>query len=157
MAMNGISYGTSNSGMPRLAAASTSAFGTRLCSNPVPTPRPATSRSASRSQNRRWRAGELSWMLVVRSSSPPDSQGVGSSSSEMCTHRIGRSAPSPPAISSRPQSETRLATVSIVTALLVEPLPGLGQHGPQDVLDLLELLRVADQRWSELDHRIAPI
>ena len=113
IAMNGISYGTSNTGMPRSSASSTSAFGSRLCSKPVPTPSPATSCSASRATKRRCRAAPLSWIPVVSRSSPPESHGVGSSSSEMCTQRIGRSAPSAPAPSSRPQSPTRLPTVSI--------------------------------------------
>ena len=41
IAMNGISYGTSNSGSSCAAAASTIAFGIRLWSNPVPKPSPA--------------------------------------------------------------------------------------------------------------------
>src|SRR5215216_7194645 len=98
-------------------------------------------------------------MPVVSSSSPPESQGVGSSSSEMWTHRIGCPAPSAPATSSRPHSLTRLPTVSIRGSRrlghlrspvrpprreFVEPLPGLGQHGAQHVFDLLEMLGVAD-------------
>src|SRR4051812_48418739 len=75
----------------------------------------------------------------------------------MCTQRIGRSAPPSPEISSRSQSETRLPTVSMPTSLLVEPLPRLGQHRAQHVLDLLELLAVADQRRRELDHRIPAV
>src|SRR3954452_23761384 len=143
--------------MPRFSASSASAFGSRLCSNPVPSPSPATSRSASRARKRRCPAAPLSWIPVVSRSSPPESHGVGSSSSEMCTQRIGRSAPSVPEISSRPESETRLPTVSIAAPLLVEPLPGLGEHWAQHVLDLLELLGVAGERRRELDHRVAAI
>jgi len=114
MAMNGISYGTSKSGRPTSSAAPTSAFGTRRCPNPVPSPSPARPCSASSATKRRWRAGVPSWMPVVRSSSPPDSHRVGSSSSEMCTQRIGRSSPAAPAASSSPQSPTSSATVSIL-------------------------------------------
>ncbi len=39
--------------------------------------------------NSRWRLGVSSAIPVVSSSSPPDSQGVGSASSEMCTQRTG--------------------------------------------------------------------
>src|SRR6185295_6780953 len=158
IAMNGISYGTSNRGMPRLEASSTSDFGSRWCSNPVPSPNPATPRSASPARKRRWRGAPVSWIPVVRSSSPPESQGVGSSSSEMCTQRIGRSAPSVPAASSRPQSLTRLPTVSISPwPSPLDPFRGLRQDRPQHALDLLELLGVTDQRRRQLNHRIAAI
>ena len=112
IAMNGISARTSNTGMPRLSASSRSPFGIRLCSNPVPSPSPATSSLGQQREEAALASGPVSW-IVVSSSSPPDSHGVGSSSSEMCTQRIGRSAPSVPAASSRPQSATRLPTVSI--------------------------------------------
>src|SRR4051794_15321817 len=154
--MNGISYGTSNRGMPCFSASSTTALGTRLCSKPVPTPRPATSCFASRFTKWRCRAAPVSRKPVVKSSSPPESHGVGSSSSEMWTQRIGRSPPSVPAMSSRPQSETRSPTVSIPRSLL-DALPGLGEHRAEHVLDLLELLRVADEGGRELDHRVAAI
>ena len=36
-------------------------------------------------------------------------------------------------------------------------LPGLRQHRPQHVVDLVELLGVADQRRRELDHGVAAI
>src|SRR5690349_4138845 len=39
----------------------------------------------------------------------------------------------------------------------VHPLPRLREHGAQDRLDLLELLRPSDQRRRELDHRIAAV
>src|SRR5206468_10467404 len=105
---------------------------------------------------RRWRAAPLSRNPVVSNSSPPDSHGVGSSISEMWTQRIGRSLPSAPAASSRPQSDTRAPTVSIPRSLL-EALPCLGQNRAEHSLDLLELLGVAHERGRELDHRIAPI
>ena len=50
-------------------------------------------RARGRPGARRTGAGptaSVSWRPVVSSSSPPDSHGVGSVSSEMCTHRIGR-------------------------------------------------------------------
>src|ERR1017187_2421166 len=39
----------------------------------------------------------------------------------------------------------------------VHSLAGLGQHGAQDRLDLVELLWPRDQRRRELDHRIPAI
>src|SRR5262249_28322212 len=104
---------------------------------------------------RRCRAAPFSWIPVVSSSSPPESHWVGSSSSEMWTQRIGCSAPSAPATSSRPQSATRLPTVSIGS--LPDPLRRFGEHRPKHALDLLELLRVAHQRGRQLDHRVAPV
>src|SRR5919108_1188007 len=172
--------------VPRFSASSTSAFGSRLCSKPVPRPSPASSCSASLCRKRRWRAGAVSWIPVVSSSSPPDSHGVGSSSSEMWTQRIGRSAPCFPAASSRPHSDTRLPTVSIAAlqcatngeergarrgrprrpptafrlleSRLRPHLPRcLLEHRPQHRLHFLELLGVADQRRRELDHGVAAI
>ena len=49
IAMNGISYGTSNSGSPCLVAASRIAFGIRLWSKPIPNPSPASPSAASSS------------------------------------------------------------------------------------------------------------
>src|SRR5918992_2966044 len=96
-----------------------------------------------------------SWIPVVNRSSPPDSQGVGSGSSEMWTQRTGASAPSPPDPRSRPISETRPLTVSISVAH--DPVPGLGQDLTQDPVDDLELLAVGDQRRGELGHGIATV
>ena len=58
-----------------------------------------------------------------------------------------RTVSTPPA----PRLCVRLAVVD------VHALARLGQHGPQDRLDLGELLRACDQRRRELDHRIAAI
>ena len=58
-------------------------------------PRPAASLPASRRTNFRCRAAVFRLMPVVSSSSPPDRNGVGSSSSEMWTQRIGRSPARP--------------------------------------------------------------
>src|SRR3989442_1647364 len=58
-------------------------------------------------------------MPVVNRSSPPLSQGVGSSSSLTCTHRMGLAEPDLPAFSlmSRPGIWTRSPTVSATTGL----------------------------------------
>src|SRR5919108_1681456 len=172
--------------MPRFSASSSNAFGSLLCSKPVPSSSPASSWSASLCRKRRWRGAPVSWIPVVSSSSPPESHGVGSSSSEMWTQRIGRSAPCWPAASWRPHSDTRVPTVSIAAlrrtangerrtaarlAACSRPsacrlpdsrsrlhlLPRLLEHRPQHSLDLPKLLGVADQRGRQLDHRVAAI
>src|SRR5688500_14236890 len=107
-------------------------------------------------------------MPVVSRSSPPDSHGVGSGSSEMCTQRTGASAPSSPAASSSPVSATRARTVSIGSlapppgasprrSVPDDPVPGLGQHLAQDPVDDLELLAVRNQRRRQLDHGVAAV
>ena len=58
-------------------------------------------------------SGSASWIPVVSSSSPPDSHGVGSSSSVQCTQRTGASADASPAHSVSPDSASTSATVSI--------------------------------------------
>src|SRR5215213_5846364 len=95
-------------------------------------------------------------MPVVTSSSPPDNHGVGSGSSDMCTHRTGESAPSSPVASSSPISDTSPRTVSIGSAAN-DPVPGLGEHLAQDAVDDLELLAVRDQRRRELDDGLAAV
>ena len=79
----------------------------------MPNPIPAGFFFASCSMKWRCLAGDVSWMPVVSSSSPPDSQGVGSSNSEMWTHLISLSACSEPATSLRSHPSARLPTVSI--------------------------------------------
>src|SRR4051812_34929012 len=118
-------------------------------------------------------------MPVVRISSPPESHGVGSGSSDACTQRIGAPAPSRPATRSSPISSTRPWTVSIAPGPLVaapawalrgqpkcgrcdhlvadDLLPRFGQHRAQDAVDLLELGRVGDQWRAELDDRVAAV
>src|SRR3954453_13979699 len=155
IAMKGSAYGTSNSGSPASRAASTSASGTSLCPKPVPNPTPATWRDASRSTYALCTASSPSWRPVVRISSPPDSHGVGSSSSVGCTQRIGASAASPPTSSSSCMSSTRPWTVSM--SVLDDPVPRLGEDGAQDPVDLLERGGVRDQRRRQLDHRVAAV
>ena len=113
-AMNGSSYGhlehreARASAPPRRAPPAASSW-----SKPVPKPSPARWRPDSSRTNSRCRFAVSSWIPVVSSSSPPDSQGVGSGSSEMCTQRTGASAPSSPVASSSPISDTSPRTVSI--------------------------------------------
>ena len=47
--------------------------------------------------------------------------------------------------------------MSIRAAYRRDPLPGLGEHGAQDVVDLFELLGVGDQRRRQLDDRVAAV
>src|SRR5918996_760882 len=95
-------------------------------------------------------------MPVVSISSPPESQGVGSASSEMWIQRSGASAERAPAARSSPTSSSRLCTVSIASRL-VDALPGVGKYPPQYVVDLFELLGVGDQRRRQLDHRVTAV
>ena len=76
-------------GRPPRAAPS----GASACANPMPRPSPASSWPASRSTNARCSSARLRFIPVVSSSSPPDSHGVGSASSEMWTQRTGLSSP----------------------------------------------------------------
>src|SRR5436190_11109314 len=102
--------------------------------------------------------GVSSWMPVVRTSSPPDSHGVGSISSVMCTQRTGASAASSPVSSSRSMSWTSRWTVSKSSLLMLDdPLPRLGEHRPDHRFDLGELLRARDKRRRELDHGVAAV
>src|SRR3954470_12426955 len=128
-------------------------------SKPVPKASPARLWSTRRRMNSRWRAALSSWKPVVSRSSPPDSHGVGSRSSVMCTHRTGTSAPSSPAVRLRPMSWMSDRTVSKSASFLVpdDPVPGLAQHGPEDRVDLLELLRVGHERGRQLDHWVATV
>src|SRR5215212_74900 len=157
--MNGTSYGTSTSGKPRSAASSRSASGTSWCANPVPSPRPASPWPASSRTNVRCRSGSSSAMPVVSSSSPPDSHGVGSSSSEMWTHRTAFSSPASPATrrTSRSRIRSPRGSMAVGSAAEVQPLAGLLEHRPQDGVHLLELLGPGDQRRGELDHRVAAV
>src|SRR5450755_339078 len=127
--------------------------------NPVPTPSPASWWSASRWTNSRWRSTVLSCIPVVRISSPPESQGVGSSSSVMCTQRTGSSRPASPASTRTSMSCSSSLTVSIGRSgpVDVHAFAGLAQHGSEHRLDLFELLGTADQRRRELDHRVAAV
>src|SRR3954454_16348645 len=95
-------------------------------------------------------------MPVVSSSSPPDSHGVGSGSSEMWTRRTGASALSSPVASSSPISAASPRTVSI-GSVTHDPVPRLGQHLAQDTVDDLELLGVRYERRGELDDRVAAV
>src|SRR5215208_3183922 len=154
--MNGSSYGTSNTGNPRSVASSSSAAGSSAWSKPVPKPSPARWRPDSSRTNSRWRLSVSSWMPVVSRSSPPDSHGVGSGSSEMWTQRTGASALSSPVASSSPISDTSPLTVSM-GSVAHDPVPRLGQHLAQDTVDDLELLAVRDERRGELDDRVAAV
>src|SRR4051794_29487978 len=104
-------------------------------------------------------AAVSSGMPVVSINSPPESHGVGSCSSEICTQRTGASALSAPVASSRSSSSKRLPTVSTRAPSPVcdHLVPRLGEDAGQDVVDFLELLGVGDQRRGELDHRVAAI
>src|SRR6059058_5027373 len=102
--------------------------------------------------------GVSSWMPVVRTSSPPDSHGVGSISSVMCTQRTGASAASSPVSSSRSMSWTSRWTVSTSSLLVLDdPLPRLSEHRADHRLDLGELLRTRDERRRELNHGVATV
>ena len=107
MAMNGSSYGTSKSAKPCSSAAARSASGACSCEKPMPTPSPLSPWRTSRARYSRCCASSPSCRPVVSSSSPPDSHGVGSSSSEMCTQRTARSSPASPATTSRSSSRSR--------------------------------------------------
>src|SRR4051812_9273180 len=98
-------------------------------------------------------------MPVVSSSSPPDSHGVGSASSEMCTQRSGASAASSPAGSSRSRSRARSRTVSkAASSAPLAHLPrGVLEDRAQDALDLLEVLGLGDERRGQLDDRVAAV
>src|SRR5947209_1873103 len=96
-------------------------------------------------------------MPVVSSTSPPDSQGVGSASSQMCTQRTGSSSAPAPASSRMSRPSSRSATVSTRSPDDLHALARLGQHTAEDLLDLRELLRSGDQRGRELDHRVAAV
>src|SRR5436190_15371922 len=97
-------------------------------------------------------------MPVVRSSSPPDSHGVGSMSSLMCTHRIGASAASLPVSSSSSVSSSSACSVNIRRSSLGDdPVPGLRERRPENRLDLVELLGVRDQRRGQLHDRVAAV
>src|SRR3954451_20692542 len=157
-AMNGSSYGTSNSGKPRSRAASTSALGTVSCVNPVPRPTPASPWSARVAMKSRWRLAVSSARPVVSSSSPPDSHGVGSSSSEMCTQRTGTSRFASPASTSTSRSPSTSRTVSTPAPSAVQhPARRLLEDGPQDRFHLLELVGPGDQRRRELEDGVAAV
>ena len=102
-----------------------------------------------------------SWIPVVSSSSPPESHGVGSSSSEMWTQRISRSAPSSPAASSSPQPVERGSD---------REHPGSGTSSRSHAARAASVSTgrriasissncsdVADQRRRELDHGVAAV
>ena len=98
IAMNGTGYGTSNTGNAACSAAVMSERGTLSWEKPSPNPRPASPASARRLTYARCFAGEVPTPIpVVRSSSPPRSHGVGSSSSLTWTQRIGRRLSASPA------------------------------------------------------------
>src|SRR4051812_14055766 len=95
-------------------------------------------------------------MPVVSSSSPPESHGVGSTSSEMCTQRTGFSAPAAPATRRRSSSETRSPRVSMALGES-QPPGGALERGAQYGLHLGELLRTRDERRRELDDGVAAV
>src|SRR4051795_8719986 len=134
-----------------------SASGTSAWANPVPTPRPASCASTRRPTNASCSAGSVSCSPVVRRISPPESQGVGSVSSEMCTQRTGTSRFASP-LSSR-TSRSRISSRTESTGRLQElHLPrGLLEHRPQHALDLREVLLGGDERRGELDDRVAAV
>ena len=51
----------------------------------------------------------------------------------------------------RPRRQVVAAAWRARTTVALDPLPGLGQHRAQDLLDLVELLLAADERRRELD------
>src|SRR5262245_26181834 len=105
----------------------------------------------------RWFSALSRGIPVVSSSSPPESHGVGSSSSVMWTQRISRSdAASFAAAVFRPSSDVRLSTVS-TGPLASHPAGRLFENRPEHVDDLLELLGVRDQWRRQLDHRVAAV
>src|SRR5512133_1880753 len=95
-------------------------------------------------------------MPVVNISSPPESHGVGSSSSEMWTQRTGFDNDFAPAAACSSSSSRRLWTVSIAL-LAAHPLRRGVQHVVQHLADLLELLRVGDQRRRQLHDRVPAV
>src|SRR5215210_2663573 len=125
----------------------------------MPRPRPASPWPASRRTYARWASGSSSPIPVVSSSSPPDSHGVGSSSSEMWTQRTAFSRPASPATTRTSRSRIRSPRASIPSgsAAQVEAVAGLLEHRAQHGVDLVELLRARDQRWGQLDHRVAAV
>ena len=102
-------------------------------------------------------AAVSSGMPVVSISSPPESHGVGSSSSEMWTQRTGASAAAAPAASSRLELVDQALDGEHLAPSAPGPPAGLVEHRAQDVVDLVELLAVGDQRRSELDDRVAAV
>src|SRR5262249_48918185 len=120
-------------------------------------PSPARPWSARVAMNSRWRCGVSRARPVVSSSSPPESHGVGSSSSEMCTQRTGMSSPASPASRLTSTSSRISRTVSIELAGMQRAPRRLLEHGPQHALDLLELLGPRDQRRRELHDRVAAV
>ena len=83
IAMNGSSNGGSNSGnRVGLVDQRRQQLGV-IGESPTASPSPAASLPASSRTNLRWQAAVFRLMPVVSSSSPPDRNGVGSSSSEM--------------------------------------------------------------------------
>ena len=81
MAMNGIEYGTSNSGSSCFWASETKGRGSVEWPKPVPNPSPAQPCAASRLTKARWAGAVSSCRPVLRISSPPESHGVGSGNS----------------------------------------------------------------------------
>ena len=126
-------------------------------------PSPASPWSASRATYSRWRLGACRAPCpVVSSSSPPDSHGVGSRELGDVHPADGRvERRSSPASRRTSRSAKTSRTVSIgapaSAAASVHPARGLLEHGPQDGLDLLELLGAGDQRRRELDDRVAAV
>src|SRR3954449_6897021 len=158
--VNGNSEGTSNSGKPRSRAASTSAGGTVSCRKPVPSPTPASPWSASVAMNSRCAFALSRSRPVVSSSSPPDSHGVGSRSSEMWTQRTGTSrfcSPARTATSRSPSTSRTVSTACASLSAVEHPAGGLLEDRPQDGLHLLELLGAGDERRRELDDRVAAV
>src|SRR3954451_3500390 len=97
---------------------------------------------------------------VVSSSSPPDSHGVGSRSSEMWTQRTGTSrfcSPARTATSRSPSTSRTVSTACASLSAVEHPAGGLLEDRPQDGLHLLELLGAGDERRRELDDRVAAV
>src|SRR6185503_6716968 len=138
---------------------------TSSCSRPVPNPSPARWCRTRRRTYSRCSASSFRRRPVVRSSSPPESHGVGSGSSLMWTQRIGASPEGRPAISSSPTSSSSPWTLSMLPpssrlGALVRarhPVRGCSQHLAQHRLDLVELALAGDQRRRELHDRVATI
>src|SRR4051794_33391999 len=120
---------------------------------------PARPWPARRRTQARCCSAVLSPIPVVSRSSPPERNGVGSSSSEMCTHRTGTSRCASPASArtSAPSRSSRTVSMAPSTSARADAARRLLEDGPQRRLDLRELLRAGDERRRELDDGVAAV
>ena len=97
-AMNGMLVGHLEEREVPLAGGLDQRLGDVSCAKPVPTPEPGEPVVGQpRDERPLARPRRRAAIPVVSSSSPPDSHGVGSGSSEMCTQRTGASSCASPA------------------------------------------------------------